>query len=357
MTINTSMVIIINLGLLLLIALTFASYVTAQAAKTKKRLIKALNKARDQIEEQKSELRRLRIAKKESEKSNDSLVSELSSSLDNSQQALSDLTDLQQSQSEVIKSIQPFLDTSSDSDSDEARELKVQLASLKAQAMSSTSLVDGLKKDLVSSRYRMQSLEDKLTSRRDDSDRLRVLQALESKSQQENKDLCKKVEQQAQRLAKYLKMEQELGDLRHKNRSMEFESQAQENQIEQLAAMLDHNQANQEDAATKEKEPVDEELLLKTQKALEDSEDNLARSIREKDFIETQFLEVLASLEHATDLEAELDRAKKEYELLEGHYLSLVETTSAEGSADDDSVSDEKRFESMDSFDVGSTPK
>lgn len=362
---NIATIIIINLVIVLVMALAFCSYLITKAAKTKRQLLRKVKKALEDIEGLKSELRRLRIAKKESEKNSSDLVSELSSNLDNSQQALSELSSFQEAQTEALLQLEPHLD-----DSEDARELKIQIASLKAQAMSSTSLVDGLKKDLVSSRYRMQSLEEKLAKRRDDSDKLKALQDLEQRAQQENKDLCQKVESQAKKLAAYLKMEREVSQLRQSNRNMEFERKDQERQLEQQAQLIEQQKASQADDTAPEAAPVSapepapsaaavaeiEQALKQVELQLDESQDELARAVREKEFIEQQFLDMLSSVESATDLEGELERAKKEYALLEENFLALAAEKSTseheESKPEESEPSDEERFATLDNSDI-----
>ncbi|MCE0555839.1 hypothetical protein [Motilimonas sp. E26] len=75
----------------------------------------------------------------------------------------------------------------------------------------------------------------------------------------------------------------------------------------------------QELARLQQSSQKDETTTLKKQ--LAEGQAELSRIVREKDFIEKQFLELLDSAEDSTDLAAELTRAKNEYALLEQKFI------------------------------------
>lgn len=61
--------------------------------------------------------------------------------------------------------------------------------------------------------------------------------------------------------------------------------------------------------------------LTTAETKLGEQKEELSRVVREKDFIEKQFLELLENADDSTDLAAELTRAKNEYALLEQKFI------------------------------------
>ncbi|MCE2572161.1 hypothetical protein [Motilimonas eburnea] len=72
-----------------------------------------------------------------------------------------------------------------------------------------------------------------------------------------------------------------------------------------------------------QREPEGEDTTaLQTQ--LSELQDEISRVVREKDFIEKQFLEIVENAGDATDLAAELSRAKNEYAMLEQKFIEAA---------------------------------
>ena len=247
------------------------------------------------------------------------------------------MSNLNSSQKTLIDQLDA-LSNEQNHDDREKKQLKIHVATLKAQAQATETMIDRLKKEIEANRYTLSHLEDKLDK---SEEKIEHLEAIKNKAKNvlsKNAELNQQVRHQSEQLQEYSRLEQQHSSLKkikqHLERTINKQKHALEHNQQRIIAlqsMLDQSQS----VSTKNPEPFDQsmedEIDQLTQKVsvlateVSETEGALERANREKEFLETQFLVMIDSLEQANDTKHELTRVKKEYSMLEERFIMMHE--------------------------------
>lgn len=320
-------VVVINAGILLLASWAVFAFFLGKARAIQRRLRKKLLNQSELVAQLKEDLRKVtRDARTKGNnlKGEASLVGDMADALDSNQQALAELSSLQRAQEALLAELDQLPEAMQ-----ENKALKSAISSLKAQANNTDSVLTDLNSDLDNSRYRLRTLEEKLQRQSDELKRVNGLENLEKRTRQRNDKLMEKVQEQAKRLGEYKALERKASDLGHMNRRLQLEAKTSNAKITQLQQQIEQAQSGQppvpEDHAVLKVELSEaQNTARELQLQFADLQDDLQRAVREKEFIEAQFLEAIDVIDRAEDVEFELEKSRKEYSMLEKHFMRLT---------------------------------
>ena len=251
------------------------------------------------------------------------------------------LTELNTSQATLINQLDALSDSSGNDDK-EKKQLKIHVATLKAQAQTTETILERLKSEAEANRYKLEYLEEKLHKQRLELDKIEGLEDKERKARIRNRTLIKKVKEQNTQLEVYKTLETKVEslqkiknhlDLKISQQTHELEKQQrviaklkQKISIDETATFLPIEQETK-DICSENEGQIDQlqEQLSLLNLQLSESTSALERANREKDFIETQFLDLIESIDKKDDVKSELVRVKKEYSMLEDHFIRIQE--------------------------------
>lgn len=254
-------------------------------------------------------------------------------------EAMSNLNDSQRTLIDQLET----LSHQQSGDDREKKQLKIHVATLKAQAQATETMIERLKQELEANRYRLTHLESKLQK---SEQKLEHFQAIRDKAKHalsQQKALSQQIQHQEKQLVSYQALEQQHNSLKKIKNHLDNTITQQHRELEQsqekisnLQSLLEQSQfetysaidsLNISEANVVEIDEIEmlNNKLVKLEDEVKESTGALERANREKEFLETQFLEMIDSLEQAKDAKHELSRVKKEYSMLEERFIMMHE--------------------------------
>ena len=233
------------------------------------------------------------------------------------QECIANLQAINQQQLEAMVEIEEVENNDNLDQETKERYIKAQLASLKAQSNAYDDTVSILRKQINQGNNRLSFIEEKLLKQKQELINLRVmedkfemdkLKNIELKD--ENIDLKNRVENQ----------EADKQSLNEMSDTINKQRQKIENQDSELEQLMQEYLRLEEES----KIEIDSDIES-IASDISEIEFALERALTEKDFLESQFLDLLDHNDNQVKLKDELKRTKTEYMMLEEHFIDLAE--------------------------------
>ncbi|MAZ87642.1 MAG: hypothetical protein CL693_08350 [Cellvibrionaceae bacterium] len=314
-------VISVNLFILLIVTWGVLALFIRSLSKDKLRLSDLLEQAIKNYKELKALLEKDQIVNRIPDKGDDAL----GGFIEDIEKTSATLDQLQQSRSEQLESLDKIESVANALKEDEqVRALKCELATLKAQIVHSEDVMVTMKTQATASRHRLSVLEEKLENTQHFPQRISSLEDLQRKLRGSNKQLMEKLEESRLKVkalnhakSENTKLKSTLDNYIEKSKNGERLINNLQDKLSEVQGMLD------ETRATIDK--FSEQPAINMEEAeVAEIKDALSRALREKQFIEEQYLELLDKVEEAGDVTEQLQRSQNECAMLEQSYLTLM---------------------------------
>jgi hypothetical protein len=254
------------------------------------------------------------IAKHKKQKSNEPL-GEVEFKIQ--QECLDNLKTINQQQLEAMAEIEEIEHSDSLDQESKERLIKAQLASLKAQSDAYDDTISILRKQVVQGNNRLSFIEEKLLKQKQE---LLKIQAMEDKleiDRLKNIELNNENSKLKEQIDNQISSNESLDEMSDTISQQKVKIENQSGEIEQL--MQEYIRLEEESKTIKES---DIEVI---ESDMSDIEFALERALTEKDFLESQFLDLLDNHDTQIKLKDELKRTKTEYMMLEEHFIDLAD--------------------------------
>jgi len=313
-------VISVNLIVLLIVSWTFSIFFLGSLRKDKARLSKMLADAIKNYQQLKLLLESQQITDSPTVKDD-----ALAGFIEDMEKSAVSLEQLQNSRGEQLKSLEKIEAVAEAMDEDEeVKALRCELSSLKAQIIHGDEVMSTMKAQATAGRHRLSVLEEKLENSKDLPVRIAGLEETQGKLQDSNKQLTEKLEESRVKVkslnfakSENSKIKSTLDNYILKNKNSERLIVNLQDKLAEAQGMLEKTRESIENFAKPSDINMDDAKL-------EDLKDNLSRALREKQFIEEQYLALLNKVEEAGNVTEQLQRTQNECAMLEQSYLTLM---------------------------------
>jgi len=314
-------VISVNLIVLLIVSWTFSIFFLGSLRKDKARLSKMLADAIKNYQQLKLLLESQQITDSPTVKDDDALAG----FIEDMEKSAVSLEQLQNSRGEQLKSLEKIEAVAEAMDEDEeVKALRCELSSLKAQIIHGDEVMSTMKAQATAGRHRLSVLEEKLENSKDLPVRIAGLEETQGKLQDSNKQLTEKLEESRVKVkslnfakSENSKIKSTLDNYILKNKNSERLIVNLQDKLAEAQGMLEKTRESIENFAKPSDINMDDAKL-------EDLKDNLSCALREKQFIEEQYLALLNKVEEAGNVTEQLQRTQNECAMLEQSYLALM---------------------------------
>ena len=324
-------VIAVNLVILLIVSWAFLVFSLTSLRKDKERLTVMLEQAIKNYQELKALFESEQIANRPTEKGDDALAG----FIEDMEKTAATVDELQQSRSEQLLSLEK-IEAAADAmtEDPDVKALKCELATLKSQIIHSEEVMLTMKTQATANRHRLSVLEEKLENSKHFPRRIASLEEVQRKLRGSNKQLMEKLEESSLKVkslnhfkAENTKLKSTLDNYILKNKNSDRLIQNLQAKLSEVQAMLDNTKKSIESFAEQPDINLDDAELV-------DLQETLSRALREKQFIEEQYLELLDKVEETTDVADQLQRSQNECAMLEQSYLTLMTELEKRGLTD-----------------------
>jgi chromosome segregation ATPase len=231
------------------------------------------------------------------------------------QECIANLQIINQYQQEAIAEIDSIENDDSLDHESKQRYIKAQLASLKAQSDAYEDTISILRKQINQGNGRLSFIEEKLLIQKQELIKLRVLEGKFKIDRVKNIELNN---ENTELKSKVNKQEKNKHSLNEMSDTITQQKQKIENQYSELEQLMQEYLRLEEQS--KSVKYSDIESITHNMTEIEFA---LERALTEKNFLETQFLDLLDNHDTQIELKAELERTKTEYLMLEEHFIDL----------------------------------
>jgi len=258
------------------------------------------------------------------------------------QECIANLQAINQQQQDAMAEIEVIENNDSLDHETKERYIKAQLASLKAQSNAYEDTVSILRKQIRQGNNRLTFIEEKLLIQKQELIKLRLLRdksemdnlntnefsasntnssnTHDSKLDTENPDSNNQVENQVEN------QENSNSILNEMSVTITQQKQKIENQNSELEQLMQGYLILEEESKNATSADSDTDIdMTSISNDISEIEQALERALTEKNFLETQFLDLLDSNDNQVQLKDELKRTKTEYMMLEEHFIDLAE--------------------------------
>ncbi len=233
------------------------------------------------------------------------------------QECITNLQMINQKQQDAMAEIEKIEnDDTLDQDSKE-RYIKAQLASLKAQSDAYEDTISILRKQIAQGNHRLTFIEEKLLKQKQELIKLRIIEEKHVIEQFKNVELNEENSELKNKVGSQLEAKVSLKQMSETISQQKIKIDNQNSELEQL--MQEYLRLEEESKNSKESD-VDS-----IENDMSEIEFALERALTEKDFLESQFLDLLDNHDTQIKLKDELKRTKTEYMMLEEHFIDLAE--------------------------------
>ncbi|MGH1372138.1 MAG: hypothetical protein ACRBBW_08900 [Cellvibrionaceae bacterium] len=324
-------VIAVNLIILLVVSWTFLIVFLISLRKDKERLSILLEQAIKNYQELKALLEAEQIANRPTEQGDDALAG----FIEDMEQTSATVDELQQARSEQLQSLEKIEAAAEAMTEDaEVKALKCELATLKSQIIHSEDVMLTMKTQATANRHRLSVLEEKLENSKHFPQRIGSLEEVQRKLRGSNKQLMEKLEESRLKVkslnsakAENTKLKSTLDNYILKNKNSERLITNLQDKLAEVQGMLDSTKQSIESFSDQPEINIDDAELV-------DLQETLSRALREKQFIEEQYLELLDKVEQTSEVADQLQRSQNECAMLEQSYLTLMTELEKRGLAD-----------------------
>ncbi|MBL4798888.1 MAG: hypothetical protein JKY50_15840 [Oleispira sp.] len=241
------------------------------------------------------------------------------------QECIANLQKINQQQQDAMAEIEEIENNEGLDQETKERYIKAQLASLKAQSDAYEDTVSILRKQINQGNNRLTFIEEKLLIQKQELIKLRLLRD-KSEMDNLNNDLNTDNTESNDQTTPVEIQENSKDILNEMSVTITQQKQKIENQNSELEQLMQGYLILEEESksATTTDSETDSDMTSITND-ISEIELALERALTEKNFLETQFLDLLDSNDTEVQLKDELKRTKTEYMMLEEHFIDLAE--------------------------------
>ncbi len=314
-------VIAVNLIILLIVSWAFLIVFLISLRKDKDKLSLLLEQAIKNYQELKALFETEQIANRPTEKGDDALAG----FIEDMEKTAATVDQLKQSRSEQLQSLEKIeAATEAMTEDADVKALKCELATLKAQIIHGDEVMLTMKTQATANRHRLSILEEKLENSKHFPGRIASLEEVQRKLRGSNKQLMEKLEESRLKVksmnhakAENTTLKSTLDNYILKNKNSERLITNLQDKLAEMQGMLDNTKQSIESFSDQPEINVDDAELA-------DLQETLSRALREKQFIEEQYLELLDKVEETSEVADQLQRSQNECAMLEQSYLTLM---------------------------------
>lgn len=239
------------------------------------------------------------------------------------QECIANLQKINQQQQDAMAEIEKIENNEGLDQETKERYIKAQLASLKAQSDAYEDTVSILRKQINQGNNRLTFIEEKLLIQKQELIKLRLLRDKSEMDNLKNNELNTENENLKSQVENQEKSNSTLNDMSVTITQQKQKIEKQNSELEQLMQGYLILEEESKNATTAESEADSDMESIAND--ISEIELALERALTEKDFLETQFLDLLDSNDTEVQLKDELKRTKTEYMMLEEHFIDLAE--------------------------------
>lgn len=233
------------------------------------------------------------------------------------QDCIGNLQMINQQQLDVMAEIEKIENNDTLDQESKERYIKAQLASLKAQSDAYEETIGILRNQVSQGNHRLTFIEEKLLKQKQELIKLRLVKEQHEIEQFKNVELSAENSELKDQVGDQVETNETLSQMSETINQQKSKIDNQNSELEQL--MQEYLRLEEESKNAKES---DSESLANDMSEIEFA---LERALTEKDFLETQFLDLLDNHDTQIKLEDELKRTKTEYMMLEEHFIDLAD--------------------------------
>ncbi len=337
-------VVAVNLIIILVVSWTFLIVFLVSLRKDKERLSSLLEQAIKNYQDLKALLEAEQIANRPTEKGDDALAG----FIEDMEQTAATVDELQQARSEQLQSLEKIEAAAEAMTEDaEVKALKCELATLKSQIIHSEDVMLTMKTQATANRHRLSVLDEKLENSKHFPRRIASLEEVQRKLRGSNKQLMEKLEESRLKVkslnhakAENTQLKSTLDNYILKNKNSERLITNLQDKLAEVQGMLDSTKQSIESFSDQPDINLDDAELV-------DLQETLSRALREKQFIEEQYLELLDKVEETSEVADQLQRSQNECAMLEQSYLTLMSELEKRGLSGDEATPSEAQAKDM----------
>ena len=233
------------------------------------------------------------------------------------QDCIANLQMINQQQQDVMAEIENIENNDSLDQESKERYIKAQLASLKAQSDAYEDTITILRNQVTQGNHRLTFIEEKLLKQKQELIKLRLVKEQHEIEQFKNIELNAENSELQSQVNNQTETKETLDQMSETINQQKNKIDNQNSELEQL--MQEYLRLEEESKTAKESD------FESIENDMSEIEFALERALTEKDFLESQFLDLLENHDTKTELEDELKRTKTEYMMLEEHFIDLAE--------------------------------
>jgi hypothetical protein len=233
------------------------------------------------------------------------------------QDCIANLQMINQQQLDVMAEIEKIENNDTLDQESKERYIKAQLASLKAQSDAYEETIGILRNQVSHGNHRLTFIEEKLLKQKQELIKLRLVKEQHEIEQFKNVELIAENSELKDQVGDQVETKETLSQMSETINQQKSKIDNQNSELEQL--MQEYLRLEEESKNAKES---DSESIENDMSEIEFA---LERALTEKDFLESQFLDLLDNHDTQIKLEDELKRTKTEYMMLEEHFIDLAE--------------------------------
>lgn len=233
------------------------------------------------------------------------------------QECIANLQMINQQQQDVMSEIESIENDETLDQASKERYIKAQLASLKAQSDAYEDTISILRNQISQGNHRLTFIEEKLLKQKQELIKLRVIEEKHLIEQFKNVELSAENSDLKNKVGAQTEAKETLSQMSETINQQKSKIDNQNSELEQL--MQEYLRLEEESKNITE---IDSKSI---ENDISEIEFALERALTEKDFLESQFLDLLDNHDSKIKLEDELKRTKTEYMMLEEHFIDLAE--------------------------------
>jgi hypothetical protein len=234
------------------------------------------------------------------------------------QECIANLKMINEQQLQAMAEIESIEQDESLDQETKERYIKAQLASLKAQSDAYEDTVSILRKQISQGNHRLSFIEEKLLKQKQELIKLKVIEDQHELEKLRNIQLNEENTELKSKIDDQVNTQNELHEM---SETISYQKSKIDNQNSELEQLMQEYIRLEEESKNSNSESNTESIA----NDISEVEFALERALTEKDFLESQFLDLLDNHDNQLKLEDELKRTKTEYMMLEEHFIDLAD--------------------------------
>jgi len=234
------------------------------------------------------------------------------------QECIANLKMINEQQLQAMAEIETIEQDESLDQETKERYIKAQLASLKAQSDAYEDTVSILRKQISQGNHRLSFIEEKLLKQKQELIKLKIIEDQHELEKLRNIQLNEENTELKSKIDDQVNTKNELHEM---SETISYQKSKIDNQNSELEQLMQEYIRLEEESKNSNSESNTESIA----NDISEVEFALERALTEKDFLESQFLDLLDNHDNQLKLEDELKRTKTEYMMLEEHFIDLAD--------------------------------